>query len=55
MNDICTHFKHVVQEIGTLEIDSALGELCVNGTVKPEHKHLEEKGLTHISHLPRNF
>ena len=55
INDIHTHFKCVVQEIGTLEMDSALGKMCVDGTLKPEHKHLEEKGLTHISHLQRNF
>ena len=55
INDIQTHFKCAVQEIGTLEMDSALGELCVDGTLKPKHKHLEEKGLTHIPHLPQKF
>ena len=30
-------------------------ELCVNGVLKPEHKHLEDKGLTHIPHLPQSF
>ena len=33
-------------------MDNALGELCVNSVLKPEHKHLEDKGLTHIRHLP---
>ena len=33
-------------------MDDALGELCVTGILKPEHKHLEDKGLTHIPHLP---
>ena len=47
INDICTYFKCIVQEIGTLEMDSALGEMCVDGSLKPEHKHLEVKGLTH--------
>ena len=47
-----THFKCAIQEITTLEMDDALGELCVNGILKPEHKHLEENGLTHIPHLP---
>lgn len=36
-------------------MDEALGELCVNDVLKPEHKHLEDKGLTHITHLPWNF
>ena len=36
-------------------MDSALGELCVNGVLKPEHRHLEDKGLTHISHMPQGF
>ena len=33
-------------------MDNALGEMCLNGILKLEHKHLEDKGLTHISHLP---
>ena len=55
INNIQTHFKCTVQEIETLEMDSALGEIFVNGVLKPEHKHLEVKGLTHILHLLRNF
>ena len=55
VNDICTHFKCVIQEICTLEMDDALGQLCVNGVLKPEHKHLETKGLTHIPHMPQEF
>ena len=55
INEICTHFKCTMQEIGTLEMDITLGEMCVDGSLKPEHKHLETKGLTHIPHLPRNF
>lgn len=55
INDIWTHFKCIVQEIRTLEMDSALGELYVDGILKPKNKHLEEKGLTHIPHLPWKF
>ena len=55
INDIRAHFKCTIQEIGTLDMDNALGQLCVDGALKPEHKHLERKGLTHIPHLPRNF
>ena len=55
INDIRSHFKCLIQEHGNLEIDNALGEMSVDGTLKPEHKHLETKGLTHISHLPRKF
>lgn len=55
LNDIQTHFKCVVQDIKTLEMDNALSELCVDGILKPKHKHLEEKGLTHIPHLPQKF
>lgn len=55
INNIWTHFKCIIQEIRTLEIDEALGELCVNDVLKPKHKHLEDKGLTHITHLPQNF
>ena len=55
INDIRTHFKCAIQEIGILKMDDALCQLCVDGTVKPEHQHLEEKGLTHIPHMPREF
>ena len=55
INDIRTHFKCSIQKIGTLEMDATLGELSVDGVLKLEHKHLEDKGLTHITHLPRKF
>ena len=51
INDIRTHFKCTIQDIGTLDMDNSLAELCVDGTLKPEHKHLETKGLTHILHF----
>ena len=38
--------------MGTLEMDTALGELSIDGVLKAKHKHLEDKGLTHITHLP---
>lgn len=55
INNTHTYFRCTIQEIGTIEMDNSLGELCVDGTRKPEHKHLKTKGLTHILHLPRNF
>lgn len=55
INDIRTHFKCVIQDIGTLEMDDALDKLCLNGVLKLEHQHLETKGLTHISHMPQEF
>lgn len=55
VSNIRTHFKCAIQEIGTLEMDDALSQLCVDGTLKPEHQHLEAKGLTHIPHMPRGF
>ena len=55
INNIRTHFKCTIQEIGTLEMENALAEMSVYGTLKPEFKHLETKGLTHIPNLPRNF
>ena len=44
-----------MQELGTLKMDNALVEMCVDGSLKHEHKHLETKGLTCIPHLSRNF
>ena len=55
INDICTHFKCVILDIGTLEMDYAIEKLCVNGVLKPKHQHLETKGLTHIPHMPCEF
>ena len=55
INDIRTHFRCTIQEIGMLEMDNSLTEMCVDGVLKPEFKHLETKGLTHIPHLPQNF
>ena len=55
INDIRSHFKCSIQELGNLEIDNALGEMSIDGTLKLEHKHLETKGLTHISLFPRKF
>ena len=53
INDI--RIRCTIQELGTLEMDNALADMCVDGVLKPEHKHLETKGLTHIPHLLWNF
>ncbi|GLJ49362.1 hypothetical protein SUGI_1044140 [Cryptomeria japonica] len=45
INDIRTHFKCTIQELGTLEMDNALSHLCVDKTLKPEHRHLEIKAI----------
>ena len=55
INDIHSHFKGTIQELKTLEIDVAWDELCVNGVLRLKHKHLEDKGLTHIIDLPQSF
>ena len=55
VNDMHSHFKCAIQDICTLEMDECLKELCVDGVLKPEYQHLEEKGLTHIPHMPQNF
>ena len=49
------HFKYVVQDIDTSEMDVTLEKLCGNDVLKLEHQHLEAKGLTHIPHMPCNF
>lgn len=36
-------------------MNEAFKELYVDGALKPKHQHLETKGLTHISHLRRDF
>ena len=55
INDIRSHFKGSIQDIGTLEMDETLEKLCVNGMLKLEHQHLEAKRLTQIPHMPQDF
>ena len=45
----------MIHEIGTLEINETLERLCVIGVLKPEHQHLEAKGLTQIQNMPYEF
>ena len=45
----------MIQEIGTLEMDETLERLCLSGVLKPEHQHLEAKGLTQIHNMPCEF
>ena len=52
INDICSHFHYTIQEIGTLEMDETLKALSVDGALKLKRKHLEDKGLIHISCMP---
>ena len=40
-NDITTHFRCTIQEMGTLKMDNALVEMCVDGVLKSKFKHLE--------------
>lgn len=55
VHDICSYYYCSIQELGTHEMHEALNELSMNGALKLEHRHLEEKGLTHIFHMPRDF
>lgn len=55
MHNIHSFYHFSIQELKTLEINKPLKELCVDGALKPKHQHLETKGLTHISHMPRKF
>lgn len=55
IHDVRTFYHFSIQELVHFEIDQAYNVLCENGALKPEHKHLEVKGLTHIHHMPRNF
>ena len=43
INDIPLHFKCAIQDIGKLEMDKSLKELCIDGMLKPKHQHLEIK------------
>ena len=55
INDIHSHFHCTIQELGTLEMDETLNFLSVDGSLKPKHKHLEDKGLIHLSRMPQRF
>ena len=43
INDIRTHFKCIVQEIGTIEMDNTLVEMSVDGALKPKFKTWKQK------------
>ena len=55
INNIHSHFHCTTQEIGKLEMDETLNALTMNWVLKPKHKHLGDKGLTHITHMPHKF
>ena len=55
INEIRSHFHYTIQELGTLEMDETLNVLSVDGSLKPKHKHLEDKGLIHLSQMPLSF
>ena len=55
VHDIHSFYHCSIQDLRTLEMNELFDKLCVDGILKPKHKHLEDKGLTHIPHLPRNF
>ena len=49
-------FQHrKIDEIGNFQLQEAYEELCVDGKLKDEFKHLETKGLTHVVHFPKEF
>ena len=52
INDIHSHFHCTIQEIGTLEMDETLKALSVDGVLRLKKKHLEDKCLICISHMP---
>ena len=45
----------MIHEIGTLEINETLERLCVIGVLKPEHQHLEAKGLRKLHKIHSEF
>ena len=49
INGIRSHFHYTIQELVTLEMDETLNVSSVDRALKPKHKHLEDKGLIHIS------
>lgn len=55
MHDIDSFYHYSIQELGTLEMNEAYNELCLDGVMKPKHKHLEMKDLMHILHMLRDF
>lgn len=55
MHDIRSFYHYSIQIFGTLEMNKEFRELCVDDALKPKHEHLETKGLTHTSYMPREF
>lgn len=55
MHEIYSFYHYSIDKLKTLEMNEAYNKLCVDGALKPDHQHLEAKGLMHISHMPRDF
>lgn len=53
--DIRSLYHFLIKELGTFELNQEYEAFCVDGNLKPKHKHLEAKGVIHILHTPRDF
>lgn len=55
VHDVRSFYHCPIQDLRTLEMDEAYLAMYDNRALNPEHKHLEEKGLTHLGFMPKNF
>lgn len=55
VRDICAFYHYKIGEVGDYELQETYKKLCVDETLKDEHKHLETKGITHVLHFLKVF
>lgn len=53
--DIRSFYHYPIQDLRTYEMNEAYTTMCDNRVLKPKHKHLEMKGLTHLGFMLKNF
>lgn len=44
-----------ISKVRDHELHEVYREMCIDGNLKDEHKHLEEIGLVHELHVPKEF
>ena len=53
--DFSTFYNYPIQDLKTFKMNEAYDALYDSANLKPQHQHLETKGLTHMRHMPSNF
>ena len=48
IHDIHAFYPYKIGQVGDYELQQTYNQICIDGKLKEEHKHLETKGLNHV-------